>query len=166
MHSSLIAMNVLVDENELRKEKLPLEHRYGDWESNCKRTMQTSKQKYQRKAPIIVCPYMTEKRKNKKVYYNWPVGQTNQVRVKMLFFKNETEHWWPHTFKQTFVIPLWKVTSFWKLLRCSFSLEDCVGLFKLKCLAFDIALFVLWKICTGNVRRAHDNNCIIDHVRC
>jgi hypothetical protein len=83
----------------MRKEKLSLEHRDGDWESNCKGTMLTNNQQYQRKAPIIVVPNMTEKRKNNKVYYNWPVSKTNQGSVKMLFFKNETKHWWPHKFK-------------------------------------------------------------------
>ena len=34
----------------------------------------------------IVGPNMTEKRKNNKVYYNWPVSQTNHGGVKMLFF--------------------------------------------------------------------------------
>ena len=54
--------------------------------------MLTNNQQYQRKAPIIVVPNMTEKRKNNKVYYNWPVSKTNQGSVKMLFFKNETKH--------------------------------------------------------------------------
>ena len=30
----------------MRKEKLSLEHRDGDWESNCKRTILTNKQQY------------------------------------------------------------------------------------------------------------------------
>ena len=43
--------------------------------------------KYDRGKPTIVGPNMTEKRKNNKVYYNWPVSQANHGRVKMLFFK-------------------------------------------------------------------------------
>jgi hypothetical protein len=78
----------------MRKENLSLEHRDGDWQSNCKRTILTNNQQYQKKVPTIVGPNMTEKRKNNKVYYNWPVIQTNQGSIKMLFFKNETKHWW------------------------------------------------------------------------
>ena len=57
-----------------------------------KRQLLTNNQQYQRKASTIVGPNMTEKRKNNKVHYNWPVSQTNQGSVKMLFFKNETKH--------------------------------------------------------------------------
>ena len=31
-------------------------------------------------------------KKTTKLYYNWPVSQTNQGSEKMLFFKNETKH--------------------------------------------------------------------------
>ena len=56
-------------------------------ESNCKRTILTNNQQYQRKTPTIVGPNMTEKRKNNKVHYNWTVRQTNHGSAKMFFFK-------------------------------------------------------------------------------
>jgi len=54
---------------------------------------QTAKRQYwqttncTRGKSTIVGPNRTEKRKNNKVYYNWPVSQANHRRVKMLFFK-------------------------------------------------------------------------------
>ena len=43
----------------------------------------TNNQHYHRKAPAIIGSNMTEKRKNNKVYYNWPVSLTNNGSVKM-----------------------------------------------------------------------------------
>ena len=53
---------------------------------------QTAKRQYlqttrTRGKPTIVGPNMTEKRKNNKVYYNWPISQTNHGSVKMFFLE-------------------------------------------------------------------------------
>jgi hypothetical protein len=85
-------IKVIQKENEKRKAVI----RTQRWRLRIKRkrTIMKNNQQYQRKTPTIVGPNMTEKRKNNKVYYNWPVSQKNQGNVKnikMLFFKNETK---------------------------------------------------------------------------
>jgi len=81
MNEKLKYMNKL-----MRKENLSLDDRDGDWESNCKRqywqTTNCTRGKH-----TIVGSNMTEKIKNNKVYYNWPVSQAKHGRVQMLFLK-------------------------------------------------------------------------------
>jgi hypothetical protein len=51
----------------MRKENLSLEHRDGDWQSNCKRTILTNNQQYQRKAYNSRSKYDKEKKEQQSV---------------------------------------------------------------------------------------------------
>ena len=77
----------------MRKENLSVEHRDGDWQSNCKRTILTNNQQYQKKVPTIVGPNMTEKKEQQSVL-QLASHSNKSGSIKMLFFKNETKHWW------------------------------------------------------------------------
>ena len=74
-------IKVIQKENEKRKAVI----RAHRWRLRIKlqKPILTNNRHYQRKAPAIVGPNMTEKRKNNKVYYNWPVSQANHGSVKM-----------------------------------------------------------------------------------